>query len=286
MTGFCPCQRMGKNCHLINVLEALMSDVKWIKITTDVFDNWKIKQIRAIPDMGHALLCVWFELLCMAGSCNAGGLIVMSNKIVATDEIIANIFNEDVKLIRIALKTFEEFGMIEVLEDSAIHIKNWDEYQSVKGLAEIREYERERKARYRENQKQKRLSETNVPDKSLEVSIDNSIDMSEDPSISISSSNSKEKQYQGLHENAKEQIFYLVKNVYPRSEDITSAERSWIKILRASPDPAEMADKIFKATQAYLEDFHRRGLQDKYLKTYAYWLDNTMPLWIDVGGAS
>ena len=42
-----------------------MAEVKWIKITTDIFDNRKIKIIEKMPD-GYAIIVVWVKLLCLA----------------------------------------------------------------------------------------------------------------------------------------------------------------------------------------------------------------------------
>ena len=168
-----------------------MSDgVKWIHITADVFDNWKVKHLKAMPEIGHALVCIWFELLCLAGKCNhPSGFIVMSEKFIISDEMIADMFNEDVKLVQMALQTFEKLGMIQITDSHAIQISNWFEYQNEAGLAQIRGYEREKKANYRA--KAALRIEQN---KSTDVSMDNSMDSSISISISNSLSNSKSKE--------------------------------------------------------------------------------------------
>ena len=51
-----------------------MSEVKWVKITTDMFDNRKIKHLRRLPD-GNNYVLIWIMLLTVAGRCNAGGRI-------------------------------------------------------------------------------------------------------------------------------------------------------------------------------------------------------------------
>ena len=35
-----------------------MAEVKWIKITTDMFDNRKIKHLRKLPD-GNNIVLIW-----------------------------------------------------------------------------------------------------------------------------------------------------------------------------------------------------------------------------------
>lgn len=49
-----------------------MADVKWIKITTDMFSNRKIKHLRKLPE-GNSIVLIWVMLLTMAGRCNSGG---------------------------------------------------------------------------------------------------------------------------------------------------------------------------------------------------------------------
>ena len=46
-----------------------MADIKWIKITTDMFDDEKIKVIEAMPDR-DAILIIWIKLLTLAGKVN------------------------------------------------------------------------------------------------------------------------------------------------------------------------------------------------------------------------
>lgn len=163
-----------------------MSDVKWIKITTNIFDNLKIKHLKAVPELGHALVCIWFELLCMAGSCNKCGMLSMSNNLAITEDLIAEAFNEDIKLVQMALRMFQEMGMIEITDNNAIQITNWVEYQSEAGLSAIREYERDRKAKYRLKKDMIEECPGNVPDKS----VDSSISISTSKSASLSSFNS------------------------------------------------------------------------------------------------
>lgn len=162
-----------------------MSGVKWIKISTDIFDNWKIKQIKAMPE-GYKMICVWFQLLCLCGKCNESGLIILSGKVVANDELLSNIFGEDLKIIQLSLRTFEAFGMIEITTDGVTKISNWDEYQNADGLDKLREYERVRKAKQREKNKKLEIEKCpgQVPGQIGDKSRDSSI------SISYSLSNS------------------------------------------------------------------------------------------------
>ena len=128
-----------------------MADVKWIKIAVDIFDNRKIKQIESMPD-GESLLIIWFKLLCLAGNVNDGGLIYLTKEIPYTDEMLATQFNKPLANVRLALKTFEAFGMIEII-NNMILLSSWEKYQNTDKLAEIREQTRKRVAKHREKAK-------------------------------------------------------------------------------------------------------------------------------------
>lgn len=128
-----------------------MAEVKWIKITTDIFDNRKIKIIEKMPD-GYAIIVVWVKLLCLAGTTNDGGQVYITQNIPYTERTLATQFNMPLATIQLALTTFEQFEMIERVDDF-LQITNWEKYQNVDGLDKIRDQTRKRVAQYRERQK-------------------------------------------------------------------------------------------------------------------------------------
>ena len=128
-----------------------MADVKWIKISTDLFDNRKIRQIESLPD-GDKIIVIWVKLLCLAGTINDCGYIYFTKEIPYTEQMLATQFGTAVAIIKFALKTFEEFGMIEIIDDM-LHISNWEKYQNVEGMERIREQTRARVAKHRELKK-------------------------------------------------------------------------------------------------------------------------------------
>ncbi len=130
--------------------------VKWIKITTDIFDDEKIKIIDTLPARDE-ILVVWFKLLALAGKTNQNGLLFMSNKIAYTPDMLAAIFNRELNTIKLALATFENFGMIEVEENQVISIANWEKHQNIDGMDKIRLDGAKRQAKYREKKKIKQL---------------------------------------------------------------------------------------------------------------------------------
>lgn len=128
-----------------------MAEVKWIKITTELFDNRKIKQIESLPD-SDAIIVIWLKLLCLSGNINDNGYIYLTNEMPYTDQMLSTQFGKPLSTIRLALQTFQQFGMIEIIDD-VLKISNWEKYQNIEGLDKIREQNKLRKQRQREREK-------------------------------------------------------------------------------------------------------------------------------------
>lgn len=132
-----------------------MADVKWIKIATDIFNDEKILLIESLPE-ADTIITIWFKLLCLAGRQNNSGIFIMNDKIPYTDKMLATIFRRKEASVQMALKTFQEFEMIEIV-DSVITIPNWDKYQKLDAYEAKKEYDRQYQAKKRLEQKKKLL---------------------------------------------------------------------------------------------------------------------------------
>lgn len=133
-----------------------MADVKWIKLSVGLPDNKKIKQIRRLPE-GDTIALMWIFLMCLAGETNENGMVYFTPEIPYTDEMLADHFNMDIGIVRVALQTFQRFGMLEII-DNIIYLDSWEKYQNIEGMDKIREQNRLRKQRQRERQKQLPMS--------------------------------------------------------------------------------------------------------------------------------
>lgn len=129
-----------------------MSEIKWIKITTNMFEDEKIKLIDALPER-DTIHYIWLRLLVQAGKTNSGGLIYLSENVPYTEEMLSTIFARPLNSIRLAIETLKNFGMIQVFEDKIIKIRNWDKHQNVEGMERVREQGRLRAQRKRERDK-------------------------------------------------------------------------------------------------------------------------------------
>ena len=138
-----------------------MATVKWVKLTTDMFDNRKIKHLRRLPE-GNSIVLIWVMLLTMAGRCNAGGMIFLTENIPYTPKMLADELDFEENTVQLALNALEQLNMI-VTNNGFFAIAGWEEYQNTDRLSEIREYNRLAKQKSRE--KQKLLQDVN--DKSM-----------------------------------------------------------------------------------------------------------------------
>ena len=128
-----------------------MADVKWIKITTDMFDNRKIKHLRRLPE-GNNIVLIWVMLLTMAGRCNSGGMIFLTENIPYTPKMLADELDFEESTVQLALTVLQQMNMI-VTDSGFFSIAGWDEYQNIEGMERIREQNRIRKQKQREKQK-------------------------------------------------------------------------------------------------------------------------------------
>lgn len=133
-----------------------MAEVKWIKLTTDMFDNRKIKHLRRLPE-GNNIVLIWIMLLTLAGRCNSDGLIFLTENVPYTTKMLADELDFEESTVKLALEALEQLGMIHF--DGFLCIPGWEEHQNIEGLEKVREQNRLRVEKYRDKQ---RLLQSNV----------------------------------------------------------------------------------------------------------------------------
>lgn len=225
-----------------------MADVKWIKITTDIFDDEKILLIESLPD-SYAIITVWFKLLCLAGKQNNSGVFMMG-QIAYTDKMLATIFRMKESTVTMALQTFEQFGMVEII-DGVITIPNWGKHQSLEQIEARREYQREYQREYRKKQKliavkgengeskslHKHLHEHNV--NSLEEDIEEEIDIEKDIKDNIP--DSAEPEPPSLKKTKSEKP---VKHKYGEYKNVLLSDDELEKLKAEYPDYLDRIERL------------------------------------------
>ena len=156
-----------------------MAEIKWIKITTDMFDNRKIKHLRRLPD-GNSIVLIWVMLLTMAGRCNAGGMIFLTENIPYTTKMLADELGFEENKVKLAIEALDNFNMV-VTKNGCFTIAGWDEYQNIEGMERIREQNRIRQSKFKAKQK---ALPGNVTD-NVTLTLGNATDIEEDKEIEV-----------------------------------------------------------------------------------------------------
>ena len=115
--------------------------------------------IENLPS-ADSIIVIWFKLLCLAGKNNNSGVFILNDKIAYTDEMLATVFRRDINTVRLALKTFENYGMIEIVS-GVYTIPNWGKYQNLDKIEQKSQYMRNYMQEYRKKQKDKIQCKTN-----------------------------------------------------------------------------------------------------------------------------
>lgn len=129
-----------------------MNDLKWIKLNIEMFNNPKIKHLRRLPS-GNNIVMIWIMLLTMAGRCNAGGEIYLTENVHYTPAMLSDELDFPQSTVEIALNSLQEMGMIRYDDKNKLTVMNWAKYQNQDRMAEIREYNRLAQQRSRERKR-------------------------------------------------------------------------------------------------------------------------------------
>ena len=187
-----------------------MSEVQWIKITTDLFDDEKIQLIESMPE-GDTLIVIWFKLLVLAGKQNYSGVLALGDKVFYTEEMLTTVFRRKSTTVKLALKTFEQFGMIAFV-DGAVTIPKWEKHQNIDGLEKIRKQTRERVARHRQKQKALVSGQDSL---SIECNVTETLPVTESNSqVTQQIKNKSKKENKNILDNSSREMQAYIKPEY------------------------------------------------------------------------
>lgn len=235
----------------------MASDVKWIKIATDIFDDEKIIIIESQPD-ADAMIVIWFKILALAGKVNTSGVLMINDRIAYTDEMLATIFRRKISQVQMAIKMFQELGMIEVI-NGVVTIPNWNKHQKLDLIENRREYQKEYMRERREKQKQLALQKPCKPNSELNSkpnvsTLDNISSLStSSPSLLSLDLDLKEETYN------IEELFNDFWDNYPRKVSKGQAEITFYKLKPSK----ELVDKMVLKLQALIKNNWAKREKDK-----------------------
>jgi len=189
-----------------------VSEIKWIKITSYMFEDEKIRLIDAMTN-GVMVIYVWLRLLVQAGKINANGYIYLTENIPYTEEMLSTLFCKSLESIKFALKILCDFQMIEIDSNNIIKILNWDKHQNIEGMERVRAQNKKRAEAYREKKKQiEKTTEENNDNEKI-IPLTNVTDLMDDSQVSL-----KDNSEGNLKEN------YLVKSKTNSDDEGNSSE--------------------------------------------------------------
>lgn len=193
-----------------------MAEIKWIKLTTDMFDNRKIKHLRRLPE-GNSIVLIWVMLLTMAGRCNASGMIFLTENIPYTPKMLADELDFEENTVILALRALEDLNMV-VTNNGYFAIAGWEEYQNIEGMDKIRESKRLAQARWRA--KQKVLPENTGVDSTVDSTrcLVDDADKDKDKEIDI------DKDKKDIYP------FESFWSAYPKKKAKEAARKAWVKL--------------------------------------------------------
>ena len=281
-----------------------MADVKWIKMSTSIFDNRKIRIIESLPE-GNAVIVIWLKLLCLAGNINDCGMVYFTKEIPYTEQMLSTQFNTPLTTIQSAIKTFEQFGMIEIINDM-LHISNWEKYQNVEGMDKIREQNRIRKQKQRERQKllleenshvtsrdghateedkEEEKNKIRIEEEKKAIDYQNIVNMYNDTCVSLPTlSKLTDSRKRAIKARLKDNSLDVIKKVFEKAEasdflkglkntdgrnwtanfDFLMKEANFIKTLEGNYDNTNSTPKLLKNTNKF-NDFEQREYSDEEL---------------------
>ncbi|MCS6595445.1 phage replisome organizer N-terminal domain-containing protein [Bacillus cereus] len=229
-----------------------MADVKWIKLSTSMFEDEKIRLIESLPD-ADTLLIIWIKLLSQAGRTNANGYIFLSKNIPFTEEMLSTLFNRPIATVRLALQTFKQFGMIDITEDQYICISNWEKHQNIDGLERVKQLNAERNKKYRERKKQQQLAlENKGEENDVCVTSRDDTDIEEDKELDKEKDKKKKEKpsrhkFEPCDTNGAKYLFEKIKGNNPKQKepnfDIWANEFRLMRE-RDNREPQEIKDVI------------------------------------------
>lgn len=130
---------------------------EWVKLSTNIFDNQKIKFVRA-QENGDTMTLFWVWLISRAGAINDQGCVYFTPSKPYTLKTLAMMTGFSETVIAEALELFQELDMLSVDEEGYINITGWEEHQNIEGLEKIKEQNRLRKQKQREKKTERDTS--------------------------------------------------------------------------------------------------------------------------------
>lgn len=239
-----------------------MAEVTWFKVLTDIFSDDKIKIIQSMPE-GDALLVMWFKILAQAGKTNDGGYIYLKQNIPYTAGMLSTLFNKPQQTVELALRTFNEFDMIDMDEKGYIFVTNWEKHQAIEKMDKIKEQTRLRVQRHRQKKQLELQAVTSGVTGNVTVTQGNATDIEVDKElekdISTTTTNADEP-LQDVYMNLSSNFIMpeTMKLFFKQTRDMGYNEPFCVELLKEAYESADQG----KVSVRFLEAIRDRWIRD------------------------
>lgn len=101
-----------------------MKERRYVRFRVDMYEDTKFKIIDRMPER-DVIYYIWTRIVILAGRVNLDGNLYMSKNIPYTLKTLAIEFNRDENQVKLALDTFIDLEMVEVVEENIYKVKNF-----------------------------------------------------------------------------------------------------------------------------------------------------------------
>lgn len=234
-----------------------MSEMKWIKIVTDIVDDEKMLMIEMLCPNGakrDAVQLMWFNVLTLAGKLNEGGRLAV-NGIPMDTKALGKKFRRTTRTVEFAFDLFMKLGMIRQDEDGAYCVTNWGRYQS--DMSDRSEYQQEYYQKNKDKKKTKPSTSStveNVENSTISTGQNKNKEIEEE--INISSSDEDDISAAASSAEKVVESYNRICTSYPKVESITAVRR----------DQIAASMKELKADAGFYEKVFRKAEKSAFLK--------------------
>lgn len=244
----------------------------WLKLKHDFFEQQEVRIIEQMPS-GKDYVLFYLKLLCK--SVTTEGKLRFNEQIPYDEEMLSVITNTDAKIVHEAVKVFEKFHLMEILDDGTYFMH---EVEKMMG-SETYWAQKKREQRSREDGKlDNSWTNSNVsptcPTKRESIDKEQELDREGelDPSLSPNKKFTLESGWD----------YTLGK--YPRKTNLGNAHELWLEMVTRIPGAEkETAKEICDAVELFADDYHKNNSDDpegKFVIGFERWLKEESAVWI------
>lgn len=247
----------------------------WLKLKHDFFEQQEVRIIEQMPN-GKDYVLFYLKLLCK--SVTTEGRLRFNEQIPYDEEMLSIITNMDVSIVREAVKVFEKFHMMEILEDGTYFMNEVEKMiGSETYWAQKKREQRSKEAEELENVPNKSNPCPQCPTKREDIQLDihteGETKAEETEIFSLST-----KQFFSLEFAWNETV-----KAYPRKSNYGNAYEVWLEMIGIDESKqSEKAREIYCVVRDYATNYRNNNKDfpdGERAPGFGKWLKNEYAIW-------